>query len=153
MKSKKGRTLIFNTLDKIRKDIRMCWELVQSSCYMQLTTGKTMPTTEKVVLRPFHETVVDAIRCATRSDFTCLVGLMLTTKIPKGHDRIIEAIDTYWGKWLEVGVSNCAPVLVALKNAILIQKAEIEAAVAEKADQEVRSFIEIGVPRLFRLFQ
>ncbi|MEK7536945.1 MAG: hypothetical protein AAB584_00660 [Patescibacteria group bacterium] len=41
--------------------------------------------------RPFHESIVDAIRRASYSDMRCLGKLIQETKIPKGHDAIIAA--------------------------------------------------------------
>lgn len=66
-----------------------------------------MQTTEQVTTRPFHETIVDAIqRCPGPSsrEFLLLFQLIKDTKIPKGHDEIIAAIDKFFdfpgaGKW------------------------------------------------------
>ncbi len=59
-----------------------------------------MQTTEQVVTRPFHETIVDAIhRChphPAESQIWFLFELIKETKIPKGHDEIIEAICQYF---------------------------------------------------------
>ncbi len=53
-----------------------------------------MQTTEQVAKRPFHETIVEAIRHASISDLQCLAVLIKATKIPAGHDEIIAA----WNK-------------------------------------------------------
>ena len=50
-----------------------------------------MQTTEQTGKRPFHETIVDAIRRADGHEFQCLAMLIKATKIPKGHDEIIVA--------------------------------------------------------------
>lgn len=42
-------------------------------------------------LRPFHETIVEAIRRASLRNLMCLATLIKATKIPKGHKEIIEA--------------------------------------------------------------
>ena len=56
-----------------------------------------MQTTEEVVVRPFHETIVEAIRRCDlmkwRREMFFLFQLIKETKIPKGHDEIIAAID------------------------------------------------------------
>ena len=48
-------------------------------------------TTEKVATRPFHETIVEAIRRASDTDLLCLATLIKATKVPKGHNEIISA--------------------------------------------------------------
>ncbi len=47
--------------------------------------------TAQVAKRPFHESIVDAIRHASGSELKCLATLIKSTKVPKGHDEIIEA--------------------------------------------------------------
>lgn len=42
-------------------------------------------------LKPFHETIVVAIKDASTTGLACLASLIKTTKIPKGHDEIIVA--------------------------------------------------------------
>jgi len=49
---------------------------------------------EKQELKPFHESIVDAINYAFVGDLGCLSVLIKTTKIPKNHDAIIDA----WAK-------------------------------------------------------
>jgi len=41
--------------------------------------------------RPFHETIVDAIREATGTEMHCLARLIKRTVIPKDHGRISAA--------------------------------------------------------------
>ena len=41
--------------------------------------------------RPFHETIVDAIRRVSVYNLPLLADLIRETKIPKGHDEIIAA--------------------------------------------------------------
>ena len=43
--------------------------------------------------RPFHETIVDAIREATSTELHCLARLIKRTTIPKDHDVIVTAWD------------------------------------------------------------
>lgn len=51
-----------------------------------------MSTTKQTALRPFHETIVEAICRAQRlMEMECLATLIKATKIPKGHDEIIVA--------------------------------------------------------------
>ena len=43
-------------------------------------------------LRPFHETIIDAIQNISRAEeLVLLAKLIKTTKIPKDHDKIIKA--------------------------------------------------------------
>lgn len=41
--------------------------------------------------RPFHETVIEAIRRASSRELECLATLIKATKIPQNHDKIISA--------------------------------------------------------------
>lgn len=41
--------------------------------------------------KPFHETIVEAIRRASSVELGCLATLIKATKIPKNHDAIIAA--------------------------------------------------------------
>lgn len=43
--------------------------------------------------RPFHETLMDAIRAGDVGDVPVLYFLICTTEIPKGHGSIIMAIE------------------------------------------------------------
>ena len=90
-----------------------------------------MSATEKVARRPFHETIVDRIR-ATRagSEFNCLAQLIMATKIPKDHDKIIAA-------WKEI-LPNSEDSIVADAIADLLeQKKESEA--EEQAKKQAQS--------------
>ncbi len=49
-----------------------------------------MSETQKSPLRPFHESIVDAINRASSAELECLATLIKATKIPKNHDKIIE---------------------------------------------------------------
>jgi len=40
--------------------------------------------------RPFHESIVDAISTASSAELESLATLIKATKIPKGHDEIVE---------------------------------------------------------------
>lgn len=50
------------------------------------------------VTRPFHETIVDAIRrcCSTEEMLLCWFPLIKETTIPAGHDAIIAAIEAFF---------------------------------------------------------
>lgn len=79
-------------------------------------------TTEQIRTRPFHETIVEAIRrcpCPSSAEILRLFQLIKETRIPKGHDEIIAAIDKYFdfpgaGKW--------AREIRVVKEAIIEQK-------------------------------
>ncbi|MBI2482262.1 MAG: hypothetical protein HYV76_01730 [Candidatus Vogelbacteria bacterium] len=45
--------------------------------------------TEQVATRPFHETILEAIRQASSTELKCLATLIKATKVPKGHDEIV----------------------------------------------------------------
>jgi len=81
-----------------------------------------MQTTTERKMRPFHETIVEAIgRCPSPStgEILRLFQLIKDTVIPKDHDKIIAAIDKYFdfsgaGKW--------AREIREVKESILSQK-------------------------------
>lgn len=80
--------------------------------------------------RPFHETIVDAIRhCSSPStgEIIRLFRLIEETKIPKGHDEIIAAIDSYFNF---PGANKWSREIREMKESILEQKK----AAAQKAD-------------------
>ena len=64
-------------------------------------------TTEQIATRPFHETIVGAIQrwsSPSNGEILRLFQLIEETKIPKGHDEIITAVDKFFdfpgaGKW------------------------------------------------------
>lgn len=88
---------------------------------------------EKVTTRPFHETIVEAIqRCSGPSsgEILRLFQLIKDTKIPKGHDEVIVAIDEFFdfpgaGKW--------AREIREVKESILGQK---QASVKKAKDEK-----------------
>jgi hypothetical protein len=41
--------------------------------------------------KPFHESIVDAINIANGGAMSTLAALIKSTKIPKGHDEIVDA--------------------------------------------------------------
>lgn len=83
-----------------------------------MTTG----TLGKVHLRPFHETILEAInRCDSPStgEILRLMKLLRETKIPKGHDEIIDALNKYWDF---PGASKWGRHIRETKQAVLNQK-------------------------------
>lgn len=82
---------------------------------------------KKLVRRPFHETIVDAIR-ETDSDegFRTLARLIMTTEILKGHDNIIVA---WKERFLDIDIVdiNDGDINVAAFVDLLEQKKETEA--------------------------
>jgi len=73
-------------------------------------------------LRPFHETIVDAIRrCSSPStgEIIRLFALIEQTEIPEGHDEIIAAIDEFFGF---SGGEKWAYDIRRVKESILAQK-------------------------------
>lgn len=68
-------------------------------------------------LKPFHESIVDSIQqVSSHDDMTTLGSLIKGTKIPKGHDAIVEA----WNKMIgATGVNDDCDGVV---ESILAQK-------------------------------
>lgn len=81
---------------------------------------------QTVKLRPFHETVVEAILCASGTRMADLAKLIKTTKIPRGHNEIIAA-------WNVRKKAMCwdSEKLGGVVASLLQQKAEAEAEVAK----------------------
>jgi hypothetical protein len=89
---------------------------------------------QKTPRRPFHESVIEAInrpssgktRALHRMD--CLADLIKTTKIPAGHDEIIEA----WKKrcqelsWSEESFGVIADLLEQKREAAKKEKAKAQ---------------------------
>lgn len=72
--------------------------------------------------KPFHETIVGAIkRCPAPSngEIFRLFRLIKETEIPKGHDKIIAAIDEYF---YFPGAGKYTRAISEVKNSILEQK-------------------------------
>lgn len=77
-------------------------------------------------LRPFHETIIDAINeCSNPStgEIIHLFRLIKITKIPAGHDDIMVAIYRYFSF---PGASKWAGDIREVKESLLAQKAEAE---------------------------
>lgn len=72
-------------------------------------------------LLPFHESLVNAILLSTSSAELALIHwLIKTTKIPKDHDRIIDAIELKWnfpGSFWKNEVAEMKTLLLAQKEA------------------------------------
>ena len=80
--------------------------------------------------RPFHETIIEAIRHASSNEMVCLAELIKATKIPKGHEEIIVA----WMQRLqEIGYPNFNLDVTA---DLLEQKQEAEKKEEEKKAKE-----------------
>ncbi len=59
---------------------------------MQPETAEQAQATEEVTRRPFHETIVDAIKGTLNTgEMECLGRLINMTKIPKNHEMISDA--------------------------------------------------------------
>ncbi|MDO8514238.1 MAG: hypothetical protein Q7S50_01710 [bacterium] len=84
-----------------------------------------MSETDKTELKPFHESIVDTIERAYAPAFETLAHLIKTTKIPKGHDAIVEA---WQRRTKEVGLNSDLDVTASVKA----QKKTAEEAAREK---------------------
>lgn len=73
-------------------------------------------------VRPFHETIVEAIRVcgpASSGRIFILTRLIRDTAIPKGHDQILAAIDEYFDF---PGSNKYARDIREVKESLLAQK-------------------------------
>ena len=94
-----------------------------------------MSENEKIVRRPFHETIVDLIRdLSFEMPVAALSWLIMETKIPKNHDAIIAA---WKEKFPGVDVNDGGIGAAVLIN-LLVQKEEAEAEAKAKAEAEDR---------------
>ena len=76
-----------------------------------------MGQTETKALRPFHETIVDAINSASGDGLETLMALVSKTKIPANHDAIIKAFkDQKRGfNWPEEAGNDMVEILLQQK--------------------------------------
>ncbi len=74
-------------------------------------------------IRPFHETIVEAINGSSGSDFPALLALVGITIIPKNHNAIIGAINK---KGKELGLSQPFSVISHLRRQKKTAKAKYE---------------------------
>lgn len=89
---------------------------------------------EKRKLKPFHETIVDAIgRCQKTDEIFRLFYLIEDTKIPRNHDAIIAAIDMFFDF---PGSAKYATIIRKIKESILAQK-PIILTTKEKAEKKM----------------
>ncbi len=85
---------------------------------------------EHTTLRPFHETIIDAIhRCSGPStgEIIHLLRLIEETIIPEGHDTIIAAIDAYDDYFDFKGYEKWAWDIREAKENLLARKQTAEA--------------------------
>ena len=77
---------------------------------------------ESSELRPIHETIIEAIKnCRGLEGFKLLAILVKITKIPKGHDEIIEAFK-FWKNSMFCDDKK----FEFIKNDLLKQKEEVQ---------------------------
>lgn len=81
-----------------------------------------------MTVRPFHETVVEAIHRASSAELGCLALLINATRIPKNHDEIIAA----WNRRRESIGWEGENVFDVVTN-VLEQKQEAEAQATDLA--------------------
>jgi hypothetical protein len=92
--------------------------------------------------KPFHESAVEAIGVASIEEIACIGCLLMITKIPKDHDKIICAWNARckeldWHK-LETEVAED----------LLVQKKEAGAKVAEKASATAAQLDDTAIEEL-----
>ena len=87
---------------------------------------------EKIVRRPFHETIVQAIRLVSCPDEMDTISFLIhETKIPQNHDKIIEA-------W-KMKVRALASIAIDESDTIQVleeQRREAEAEAKEMAQRD-----------------
>ncbi len=97
-------------------------------------------------LRPFHETIVDAIkRCKpspSAGEILHLHRLIMDTKIPSNHDAILEALRKYWdfpgsSKW-GLEIQDVEKSLREQKQKHLEEQAEHQPKMTEEEDYRLR---------------
>lgn len=95
--------------------------------------------TEAIGLRPFHETIVDAIERVDCTRELALLSLLIKeTEIPKGHEKIIVT----WRNRCEQlgdGDQGIDPEISGVPVNLLAQKQVAEAKAAEKSGCEKKS--------------
>ena len=76
-------------------------------------------------LKPFHESVVDAINCAGVADLHVLAELIKRTKIPKNHDAIAL-------EWADQHKKHRINIEYGVVESVLAQKRVVEEEAAKK---------------------
>lgn len=57
-----------------------------------------------ITRKPFHASILDALgRCRSRDSLVALGDLIVDTKIPQGHDAILQAFKR---KAIDIGIGN-----------------------------------------------
>ena len=94
-----------------------------------------MEAIQKLVRRPFHETIVDVIRDAsTVEEFACLAGIIKITKIPKGHDEIIAAWQIQMKNFM-----SCSRTDFGVQASLIEQRLEADEKAKESVAEEKRT--------------
>ena len=78
-------------------------------------------------LKPFHESVVDAINCAGVADLHVLAELIKRTKIPKNHDAIAL-------EWADRRKKHRINIEYGVVCSVMAQKKDVEAEAAKKGE-------------------
>jgi len=98
-------------------------------------------TKEQTELRPFHETILETIRrCQSTVEMMCLFKLVNETRISKGHEDIIAAIDQFFSF---PGSEKWAPHIREVRKNLLAQKqaTATESASVDDIEREIARLI------------
>lgn len=113
-------------------------------------------TVEEDGKRPFHQTIVEAIgRCQnpTNNEIRTLLRLIITTKIPAGHNEIMTALDEYVKT---NGVGKSPNYFRETRFSLMEQKQEVEKKSKtgqKKIDVDIVSFLRDETEKLLSLLQ
>jgi|SRR3989344_7646746 len=101
-----------------------------------------------IKVRPFHETIIDALDNSYANGMGDLVELIKMTTIPNSHSEIIAAIDKKWGhvspphKW--------AGEIAKLKASVLIQEQRVKAETKAETETTDTTLDQLEVPDRFK---
>lgn len=89
-----------------------------------------MDTANRRKRQPFHETIIGAINRAFSSlELINLGELIITTEIPQGHDKIIEA-------WVQAGMRHSKIYESAFYNAVIADLCDQKAEAEKRSEEE-----------------
>ncbi|OHB14669.1 MAG: hypothetical protein A2431_00470 [Candidatus Zambryskibacteria bacterium RIFOXYC1_FULL_39_10] len=85
--------------------------------------------------KPFHEAVISMIQQASRDELETIGTLLIKTRIPKGHDEIVEA---WRARCLEMGWADVS--IRYVEEDVLLHKRQLETAKEEKESNPLDRF-------------
>ena len=107
-----------------------------------------MSTATQKERRPFHETIVEAIKNSVGNDVPILIELLRATKIPRGHDEIIVAVKEQWGH-LGYWAQEVADIVANLSK----QKEETEQKVSSPSSNDKARALMIVIEKMIARYE